>query len=239
MVTAQKRTENLQDVPISIEVLDNAKLEQLNVVEPRRLRQVSRRASPIRGRGPGRQRPAGHLAHLHARRASGGNDNHSGSQPSVGTYLDEQPVTTIDGTLDVHIYDIQRIEVLEGPRAPCTARAPRPARSASSPTSPTRRKFAAGYDLEGNQIDHGGKGWQARGLRQHPAVADRGDAPGRLGRARCGLHRQRRGHQRAAAASRTACAPSQLGGPARGAGNGSVPGAQPARCRQRSAMRSS
>src|ERR1700743_914328 len=32
VVPAQKRTENLQDVPISIEVLDNAKLEQLHVV---------------------------------------------------------------------------------------------------------------------------------------------------------------------------------------------------------------
>jgi len=32
VVTAQKRTENLQDVPISIEVLDNTKLEQLHVV---------------------------------------------------------------------------------------------------------------------------------------------------------------------------------------------------------------
>ena len=37
---------------------------------------------------------------------SGGDGNHSGSQPSVGTYFDEQPVTTIDGTLDMHIYDI-------------------------------------------------------------------------------------------------------------------------------------
>ena len=28
---------------------------------------------------------------------SGGDGNHSGSQPTVGTYLDEIPVTTIDG----------------------------------------------------------------------------------------------------------------------------------------------
>ena len=47
---------------------------------------------------------------------SGANENHSGSQPSVGVYLDEQPVTTIDGTVDVHVYDIARVEVLEGPQ---------------------------------------------------------------------------------------------------------------------------
>ena len=31
MVTAQKRAENLQKVPISVQVLDSAKLEQLNI----------------------------------------------------------------------------------------------------------------------------------------------------------------------------------------------------------------
>ena len=31
MVTAQKRTENLQDVPVSIQALSTAKLEQLHV----------------------------------------------------------------------------------------------------------------------------------------------------------------------------------------------------------------
>ncbi|MEQ1433063.1 TonB-dependent receptor plug domain-containing protein, partial [Salmonella enterica] len=48
--------------------------------------------------------------------ASGGDGNHSGSLPSVGVYLDEQPVTTIGGNLDVHIYDIARIESLSGPQ---------------------------------------------------------------------------------------------------------------------------
>ncbi|WP_029623349.1 TonB-dependent receptor plug domain-containing protein [Sphingomonas elodea] len=48
--------------------------------------------------------------------ASGGDGNHSGSLPSVGVYLDEQPVTTIGGNLDVHVYDIARIESLSGPQ---------------------------------------------------------------------------------------------------------------------------
>ena len=35
--------------------------------------------------------------------ASGGDGKHSGSQPSVGMYLDEQPITTIQGALDIHM----------------------------------------------------------------------------------------------------------------------------------------
>src|SRR6478735_769930 len=38
--------------------------------------------------------------------ANGGDGNHSTSLPSVGVYLDEQPVTTIQGSLDIHMYDI-------------------------------------------------------------------------------------------------------------------------------------
>ena len=38
------------------------------------------------------------------------------SLPSVGTYLDEQPITTIQGALDIHIFDIARIEALAGPQ---------------------------------------------------------------------------------------------------------------------------
>ena len=48
--------------------------------------------------------------------ASGNNGNHSGSLPSVGIYLDEQPITTIGGALDIHVYDIARVEALAGPQ---------------------------------------------------------------------------------------------------------------------------
>ena len=48
--------------------------------------------------------------------ASGENANHSASLPSVGTYLDEQPITTITGALDIHVFDIARIEALAGPQ---------------------------------------------------------------------------------------------------------------------------
>ena len=48
--------------------------------------------------------------------ASGENANHSTSLPSVGTYLDEQPITTIQGALDVHVFDIARVEALAEPQ---------------------------------------------------------------------------------------------------------------------------
>ena len=104
-VTAQKREENLQKVPISLQVLDSQRLDDLNVTNfedyVKYLPSVSYQTF-----GPG-------FAQIYMRGvASGGDGNHSGSLPSVGVYLDEQPITTIQGPLDIHIYDIDRVESL-------------------------------------------------------------------------------------------------------------------------------
>ena len=109
IVTAQKRSENLQDVPISIQALGEEKIERLNAKDfvdvARHLPAVS-----IRSIVPG-------VGNVFMRGISSGPDGGaSGSLPSVGVYLDEQPVTTIQGTLDVQMFDIARVEALAGPQ---------------------------------------------------------------------------------------------------------------------------
>ena len=168
VVTAQKRAENLQDVPISIEVLDNTKLEQLHVVSLDDYVKYSPSISYSRGEGQGGNGQPG-SSHIYMRGVvSGANENHSGSQPSVGTYLDEQPVTTIDGSLDVHLYDIQRIEVLEGPQGTLYGASSEAGTVRIITNKPDTSKFSAGYDVEGNAVTHGGKGWQAQGFVNIP-----------------------------------------------------------------------
>ncbi|MFI4959751.1 MAG: TonB-dependent receptor plug domain-containing protein, partial [Lysobacterales bacterium] len=114
-VTAQKRTENLQKVPISINVLETDQLEALHVQNFNDY--VKYLPSVTFQQGGGGIATGPGFATIYMRGvASGGNTNHSGSQPSVGVYLDDQPVTTIQGPLDIHMYDIARIEVLAGPQ---------------------------------------------------------------------------------------------------------------------------
>ena len=109
IVTAQKREENLQDVPISVQAIGTRRLDQLNVSNfedyTKQLPSVSYQTAA----------PGFTVVYMRGV-ATGGDGNHTGSLPSVGSYLDEQPVTTIGGTLDVHIYDIARIESLAGPQ---------------------------------------------------------------------------------------------------------------------------
>jgi outer membrane receptor protein involved in Fe transport len=109
LVTALKREQNLQDVPIAITAIGNQEIANLQI---RELQDAVRflPSVTIQSGGPG-------FSQIYFRGvASGENANHSASLPTVGTYLDEMPVTTIQGALDIHMYDINRIEALAGPQ---------------------------------------------------------------------------------------------------------------------------
>ncbi len=109
VVTAQRREERLQDVPISLTALGSAKLEQANVKSfddyAKLLPSVS-----FQSFGPGQSQ-------IFFRGVSSGGDGlHIGPLPTSSMYVDEIPVTTIGGTVDFHVYDIARVEALAGPQ---------------------------------------------------------------------------------------------------------------------------
>ena len=110
VVTAQRRSENIQDVPMSIEVLDNKKLDQLEIQKFEDYVQYLPSVS-TNGANPGFNA----TVTVRGIVTDGGNIA-SGSLPTVGQYLDDQPVTTIDGAPDIHMYDIARVEQLSGPQ---------------------------------------------------------------------------------------------------------------------------
>ena len=168
VVTAEKRVENLQSVPISVQVFDEKKLDELNIVNLDDYVKFSPSIAYVRGQGEGGNGEPG-SSHIYIRGVvSGGDGNHSGSQPSVGVYLDEQPVTTIDGTVDVHIYDVQRIEVLEGPQGTLFGASSESGTVRIISNKPDPTKFAAGYDVQGNTVDHGSQGWEVEGFVNIP-----------------------------------------------------------------------
>jgi iron complex outermembrane receptor protein len=113
VVTATRRTENLQDVPLAITALTGTMLQQLNVQTlddyVKYLPSVS-----ITGFGPGQNE-------IYMRGLS---TSHDGAQvsggyaqfPNVAVYLDDQSVQLPGRNLDVYAADLERIEVLEGPQ---------------------------------------------------------------------------------------------------------------------------
>ncbi|BFI95371.1 MAG: TonB-dependent receptor [Rhodanobacter sp.] len=166
-VTAQKRVENLQKVPISINVLENDQLQALQVQGFKDYVQYLPSVDFQEGGGGIATGPG--FASIYMRGvASGGNTNHSGSQPSVGVYLDEQPITTIQGPLDIHMYDIARIEVLAGPQGTLYGASAEAGALRIITNKPDPSGFAANYSLDANTVTHGGIGGTAEGMLNIP-----------------------------------------------------------------------
>lgn len=160
-VTAQKRTENLQKVPISIQVLGTEKIEQLHINSfddyVKYLPSVSYQSA-----APG-------FSEIYMRGiASGGDGNHSGSRPSVGVYLDEQPVTTVTGPLDIHMYDIARVEVLSGPQGSLYGASAESGALRIITNKPDPAGFAASYTAGIDTVANGGIGNVAEGMLNVP-----------------------------------------------------------------------
>jgi len=161
IITATKREENLQDVPISIQALGTQRLEELNVASFNDYTKLTPSVS-FQTSSPG-------TANVYIRGvASGGDGNHSGSLPSVGIYLDEQPVTTIGGNLDINIYDIARIEVLRGPQGTLYGASSEAGTIRIITNKPDTASFYGGFDAELNGVAHGGIGGGVQGFVNAP-----------------------------------------------------------------------
>src|SRR5262249_47424641 len=165
IVTAQKREESLQNVPVSIQAIPTARLEQMHVTNFNDYAALLPSLS-YQTTGPGFER-------MNFRGVSAAdNGNHSASLPTVGLYLDEQPVTTITGPLDVHIYDIARVEALAGPQSTLVAAGSRAGTLRIITNQPNPNGFEAGYDLEGNTVAHGSAGGIAQGFVNIPIASN-------------------------------------------------------------------
>src|SRR5271163_4647710 len=112
-VTATRRTENMQDVPIAMQAFTAQVLQQLNISTfddyIKYLPNVT-----TANNGPGQNE-------VFMRGLSAGSQPSQGSAstglwPNVAIYLDNQPGQLPNRNLDIYAADLNRIEVLEGPQ---------------------------------------------------------------------------------------------------------------------------
>jgi outer membrane receptor protein involved in Fe transport len=155
IVTAQKREEDLQSVPMSIQALAHDKLNQLNVqsfddyakyLPNLTYQQVGPGSAEIIMRGV----PSLHL------------------QPTVGTYFDEQSVSMVNGTLDVHMYDIARVEALAGPQGTLYGSSSEAGTLRIITNKPDPSGFKGAYEIQGSQFSHGAGSYLAQGFVNVP-----------------------------------------------------------------------
>jgi outer membrane receptor protein involved in Fe transport len=109
VVTAQKRAQNLQNVPMGISALTGAGLD---TVDARTVSDIARFVPglTVANTGPGQSQV------IVRGISSGISLPILGNVATVGYYLDEAPVSDLSRNLDAALVDLERVEVLRGPQ---------------------------------------------------------------------------------------------------------------------------
>lgn len=112
-VTATKREQSTQDIPVAVQALGEETLEQLRVdVFTDYLQQLP--GVTAGGSGPGQSTI--YIRGLASTTPNLTTAGVAGLAPNVALYLDEQPLSQPGRNLDVYAADLQRVEVLSGPQ---------------------------------------------------------------------------------------------------------------------------
>ncbi len=194
IVTAQRRTENIQDVPISMQALTGQSMQQLNIQTfDDYVKYLPNVTSANNGPGQNEIFMRGVSAGSQASQGSGS----TGLWPNVAIYLDDQSVQLPNRNLDIYAADLERIEVLEGPQGTLFG---------AGAQAGVIRYITNKPQLDVTSGQRQGRVWNDRTRRQQlrrdrgsEPAADRrphGGARGDLRRAARRLYRQRAGHFR-------------------------------------------
>ena len=113
IVTAQRRDQSLQDVPMTLQALSADSLSKLNVTTFNDLLKYTPNVT-FGNNGPGQG--AIFMRGLSAGFAGEQSAGTIGGFPNVALYLDDQSMQFPAHNADVYVADIERVEVLEGPQ---------------------------------------------------------------------------------------------------------------------------
>jgi iron complex outermembrane receptor protein len=108
VVTAQRREESLQDVPVAISAFSEDTIERIQATDSTGLQGIVPNLNIVQGRG------SSNATNIYIR-GIGQPDALQTFDPAVGFYVDDVYYSRIRGT-QLELFDIERIEVLRGPQ---------------------------------------------------------------------------------------------------------------------------
>ena len=169
IVTANRRAESAQDVPISIQVLTGATLAKLNV---QTFDDFVGHLPGVTAHGVGPSQN-----HILMRGLGGGENGKQGGAfgdvfPSVAIYLDEQSAQLPGRNLDVYTADLDRIEVLEGPQGTLFGAGPEAGVLRYITNKPKLNVTEGLADAGAAATAHGSASYSADAVLNLPLVAD-------------------------------------------------------------------
>jgi iron complex outermembrane recepter protein len=164
VVTATKRQENLQDVPISIDVFTGQDLKNLAISN---MDDYMRKVPSISfiSIGPGTQQ-------FVMRGVSDGSNPNYSNTSSTGFFVDDMSMSYGGAQPDLHLYDIKRIEILNGPQGTTFGAEAMSGAIRYITNKPDLRAFSGGLDFDGGQIQGAQRNWTYEGYLNLPLIED-------------------------------------------------------------------
>jgi iron complex outermembrane recepter protein len=167
VVTARKREENLQDVPISIDVFTKKDMQDLAINSFDDFAQKTPSVSFI-SVGPGTQV-------FVMRGVSDGSDPNYANTSATGFFVDDMSMSDSGSQPDLLLYDIESIEVLNGPQGTTFGAGSMSGAIRYTTVKPDVNAFSAGVDMDAGHIQGGQNNWLYEGFLNAPVI------PGILG----------------------------------------------------------
>jgi iron complex outermembrane receptor protein len=162
IVTAQKRSENLQNVPFSVSATSQ---DQIRNSGSQNLVDLSRNIASftVADLGPGQSQMA-------IRGISSGQviRDQPGVKEQVGVYLDESPISVALFTPDLELFDLDRFEVLRGPQGTLFGAGSEAGTVRYITHQPDLGRFEAFTDASYDSVEYGSRGGMVRGAFNAP-----------------------------------------------------------------------
>ncbi|HTV51781.1 MAG TPA: TonB-dependent receptor [Steroidobacteraceae bacterium] len=162
-VTARKRVENLQEVPQSIEVFTAKDLQNLSISQFEDYATKAPSVSFI-SIGPGTQM-------FFMRGVSDGSNPNVSNTSSTGFFVDDMSMSYYGSIPDFHSYDIERIEVLNGPQGTLFGAGSMSGAIRIITNKPDPAGFSAGIDLDAGDVHDGRYNSTYEGYVNIPLIA--------------------------------------------------------------------
>lgn len=143
-VTATKRTESIQEIPVSVTALNGDALKNLGVDNFQDYVEYLPNVT-FQGTGPGQNEI--YIRGAATTQTSIAVSSVQALQPSVAFYLDEQPVSMQGRNLDIYAADMERIEVLPGPQGTLFGASSQSGTVRMITKKPDHSGFSAGVDM--------------------------------------------------------------------------------------------
>ena len=170
MVTASRREEKLQDVPIAVQALSGDKLQELGITDFQKLLLFLPDVHAA-GRGPGQNTV--YIRGLSTDTASILIGGSAGTNPNVAVYLDDVAVSMPVRNLDVYAADLERIEVLKGPQGSLFGASAMGGAIRYITAKPNLNDFQSGFSLSYATTKSGDDSASGQGFVNIPIIKDK------------------------------------------------------------------